>query len=185
MFKRTRAALAVLACVAATAGAAAEPDALDGLRSRSDGKGTTTYWGDGATYEIKGPGVTVFFLKRDDGAAVPPLVRVVYVGDAWINVRAVTFTVGERSYGPYADGFSRPARIEAGGGLFVEALVFNVDSREKWQMLDGIAEAAELGRPVVAVFEADAPYGIELDRAAKRATGALVRGARDLSAASN
>ena len=40
---------------------------------------------------------------------------VAYVGDRWINVRGVTFTVGERTYGPYADVYSKPARIEAGG----------------------------------------------------------------------
>lgn len=152
------------------------------LRSRADGTGTTTYWGEGAHYEIVGPGVTVFFLQRDDGAVAPPMIRVAYVGDRWINVRAVTFTVGERSYGPFADLYSRPARIDAGESLVVEALLFSVDSDEKWQMLEGIADAAELGRPVVAVFEADAPYGIELDRAAKQATRLVVRGFRDLSA---
>lgn len=173
---------AVLACAALPAAHAADvpPGAL---HSRADGKGTTTYWGDGASYEIKGPGVTVFFLKRDDGAVVPPLIRVVYVGDAWINVRGVTFTVGERTFGPYADSFDVPARLRS-DGHFVEALVLNVDSNEKWQMLEGIAEAADLGRPVVAVFEADAAYGIELDRAAKRATGSLVRGFRDVVARS-
>lgn len=154
------------------------------LRSRADGTGTTTYWGEGANYEIVGPGVTVFFLKQDDGAPAPPMIRVAYVGDRWINVRAVTFTVGERSYGPYADLYSRPARIDAGASLVVEALIFSVDSAEKWQMLEGIAEAGDLGRPVIAVFEADAPYGIELDRASKHATSLVVRGFRDLSARS-
>lgn len=183
MYDGLRMALAgVVACATIAAGPAQAATGADtALHSRPDGTGTTTFWGDGANYEIKGPGVTVFFLKRDDGGVVPPLVRVVYVGDAWINVRGVTFTVGERTYGPYVDGFSKPTRIDAGNGLVVEALIFNVDSREKWQMLDGIAEAAELGRPVVAVFEADVPYGIELDRAAKQATSALVRGFRGQS----
>jgi hypothetical protein len=186
MFNGWRKALAGIgACAAMAAGPAQSATGADpGLHARPDGTGTTTFWGDGANYEIKGPGVTVFFLKRDDGGLAPPLVRVVYVGDAWINVRGVTFTVGERTYGPYVDGFNKPARIDAGNGLFVEALIFNVDSGEKWQMLDGIAEAADLGRPVVAVFDADVPYGIELDRAAKRATKALVRGFRDRSQAS-
>ncbi|MGZ8255425.1 MAG: hypothetical protein ACXWVT_11280, partial [Burkholderiaceae bacterium] len=115
------------------------------LRSRADGTGTTTYWGEGANYEIVGPGVTVFFLKRDDGAVAPLMIRVAYVGDRWINVRAVTFTVGERSYGPFADLYSKPARIAAGASLVVEALLFSVDSEEKWQMLEGIADAADLG----------------------------------------
>jgi hypothetical protein len=39
----------------------------------------------------------------------------------------------------------------------VEASLFSADSDEKWQMLEGIADAADLGRPVIAVFEADAP----------------------------
>lgn len=159
--------------------------AAEELRSRDDGTGTTTYWGEGASYEIVGPGVTVFFLKRDDGAVAPPMIRVAYVGDRWINVRAVSFTIGERSYGPFDDLYSKPARIDAGGSLVVEALLFSVDSDEKWQMLEGIADADDLGRPVIAVFEADAPYGIELDRATKRATGLVVRGFRDLSARSN
>jgi hypothetical protein len=171
-----------MACAALTAGAVGDTRHDAGaLQSRADGKGTTTYWGEGAEYAITGPGVTVFFLKRDDGKPVPPLIRVAYVGDGWINIRSVTFTVGERTFGPYADGFGSPARVEAGNALVVEALVFNVDSDEKWQMLEGIADAAELGRPVVAVFEADAPYGIELDAAAKRATGQLMRGLRELS----
>ena len=151
------------------------------LRSRADGTGTTAYWGEGASYEIVGPGVTVFFLKRDDGAVVAPMIRVAYVGDRWINVRAVTFTVGERIFGPYADLYDKPARIAAGESIVAEALLFSVDSDEKWQMLEGIADAADLGRPVIAVFEADAPYGIELDRATKRAAGLVVRGFRDLS----
>ena len=155
------------------------------LRSRDDGTGATTYWGEGASYEIVGPGVTVFFLKRDDGAVAPPMIRVAYVGDHWINVRAVSFTVGERSYGPFGDLYSKPARIDAGGSLVVEALLFSVDSDEKWQMLEGMADAADLGRPVIAVFEADAPYGIELDHATKRATGLVMRGFRDLSTRSN
>lgn len=173
---------AAIACVFMGAAAADVPRHAAGLHSRDDGRGTTTYWGPGAHYEITGPGVTVFFLRRDDGALVAPLIRVAYVGDAWINVRSVTFTVGGRSFGPFSDGYGQPARMEAGGSLVVEALVVNVDSDEKWQMLDGIAEAADLGRPVIAVFEADAPYGIELDRAAKGATRQLVRGFRDLSA---
>lgn len=174
---------AAMACVSTPAPAADRArtaPALE-LQSRGDGAGTTTYWGDGASYEIVGPGVTVFFLKRDDGAVVPPMIRVAYVGERWINVRGVTFTVGERSYGPFADLYSKPARIEAGASLVVEALLFNVDSDEKWRMLEGIAEAADLGRPVIAVFEADAPYGIELDRVSKRATSRVVRGFRDLS----
>lgn len=181
MFNGLRAALAGVGACATLAAGAPAAGADVALHSRPDGTGTTTFWGDGANYEIKGPGVTVFFLKRDDGGVAPPLVRVVYVGDSWINVRGVTFTVGERTYGPYVDGFSKPSRIDAGNGLVVEALIFNVDSREKWQMLDGIAEAADLGRPVVAVFEADVPYGIELDRAAKQATSFLLRGFRDQS----
>lgn len=48
-------------------------------------------------------------------------------------------------------------------------------------MLEGIADAADLGRPVIAVFAADAPDGIELDGATTRATGQVVRGFRDLS----
>ena len=68
------------------------------LESRNAGQGTTTYWGEGASYEIVRPGMTVFFLRRDDGATVPPLIRVAYVGDAWINARSVTFSVGERIY---------------------------------------------------------------------------------------
>jgi hypothetical protein len=45
-------------------------------------------------------------------------------------------------------------------------------------MLEAIAESDGLGRPVIAVFDADAPYGIEVDRATKRATEQLVRGFR-------
>ena len=178
-----RTAIAAVATCATLAASAGQPPLQPGaeVQSRADGQGTTTYWGEGAHYEITGPGVTVFILKRDDGASVPPLIRVVYVGDGWINIRGVRFTVGERSFGPYQDGFGKPSRIEAGNALVVEALVLNVDSDEKWQMLEGIAEASELGRPVVAVFEADAPYGIELDRAAKRATSHLMRSFRDLS----
>jgi hypothetical protein len=123
--------------------------------------------------------------RRDDGAVVPPLIRVVYVGDGWINIRGVSFTVGERTFGPYADGFGKPSRVEASNALVVEALVVNVDSEEKWQMLEGIAEAADLGRPVIAVFEADAPYGMELDRASKGATSRLLRSLRDLSVRSH
>ena len=182
-----RALVAVVACAGLTADAAAgDPNAASAaLQSRADGKGTTTYWGDGAHYEIRGPGITVFFLKRDDGALIAPLIRVAYVGDGWINVRSVTFTVGERTFGPYKDGFGRPARIEASGSLVVETLVFKVDSDEKWQMLDGIADASELGRPVIAVFDADSPYGIEVDQATKRATREVVLGFRGLSARSD
>jgi hypothetical protein len=181
--KRTMAAMAravAFGCLALAAhGASARPEAA--LESRDDGGGTTTYWGEGASYEIVGPGVTVFFLRRGDGAIAPPMIRVAYVGDHWINVRGVSFTVGERTYGPYQDVYAKPARIDTGRSLVVESVLFTIDSEEKWQMLDGIAEAADLGRPVVAVFDADAPYGIELDRASKRATEALVRGFRDLS----
>jgi hypothetical protein len=53
-----------------------------------------------------------------------------------------------------------------------------VDSDDKWRMLEAIAESDGLGRPVIAVFDADAPYGIEVDRATKRATEQLVRGFR-------
>jgi hypothetical protein len=183
-FRAAIAALAVCATFAAHAGES--PDRpLAGVQSRSDGQGTTTYWGEGAQYEITGPGVTLFVLTRDDGATVPPLLRVVYVGGGWINIRGVTFTVGERTFGPYADGFGKPSRVEADHALVVEALVLNVDTEEKWQMLEGIAEAADLGRPVIAVFEADAPYGMELDRASKRATGTLLRSFRDLSVRSH
>jgi len=175
-----RAALvALLACAALTSFAAGGADRLGAsLPSHADGKGTTTFWGQGAHYEITGPGVTVFFLRRDDGTRVFPLIRVAYVGEGWINVRSVTFTVGERTYGPYSDAFGQPARIETKDALFVESLIFNVDSDEKWRMLEGIAEASELGRPVIAVLDADAPYGIELDRSAKSATSEVVRGFR-------
>ena len=178
-------AVAAIACALPGPSAAGAPRPGAALQSREDTVGTTTYWGEGASYEIVGPGVTVFFLKRGDGVVAPPMIRVAYVGDRWINVRGVTFTVGERTYGPYADLYSKPTRIEADRSLVVEALLFSIDSDEKWQMLDGIAEAADLGRPVIAVFEADAPYGIELDRASKRATEALVRGFRDLSVRSH
>jgi len=150
------------------------------LQSRSDGKGTTTYWGEGASYEIVRPGMTVFFLRRDDGAPVPPMIRVAYVSNAWINLRSVTFTVGERTYGPFADIYNRPTRTEVGASIVVEALLFNVDTDEKWGMLEGIAEADELGRPVIVVFEGETRYGVELDRASKRATGNVVRGFRDV-----
>src|SRR5512132_2568569 len=95
-----RAALAALLAGAAlssfAAGSADRPGAS--LPSHADGKGTTMFWGQGAHYEITGPGVTVFFLRRDDGARVFPLIRVAYVGEGWINVRSVTFRVGERTY---------------------------------------------------------------------------------------
>jgi hypothetical protein len=173
---------AVMACASLSAAAAGDAEGNErGLQSRADAQGTVTYWGDGAHYEITGPGVTVFFLRRPDGRLVAPLIRVAYVGDHWINLRGVSFTVGERAFGPYLDGFGKPARMEADGSLVVEALILQVDTDEKWQMLEGIAEAAELGRPVTAVLEADAPYGIELDRAAKGATRRLVTGFRGLS----
>jgi hypothetical protein len=181
---RWKAALAaVTACASLSALASNDAErGADGLQSRADAQGTVTYWGDGAHYEITGPGVTVFFLRRADGRLVAPLIRVAYVGDQWINLRGVSFTVGERAFGPFLDGFGKPARIEASGSLVVEALILQVDSDEKWQMLEGIAEAAELGRPVIAVLEADAPYGIELDRAAKGATRQVVTGFRGVSA---
>ncbi len=181
-----KAAFAVLFTCVALSAVGAEPSQASsaGLASRADAAGTTTYWGDGAHFEITGPGVTVFVQKRDDAPALH-LIRVVYVGNGRINIRGVSFTVGERTFGPYADGFGKPSCIEADNGLVVEALVLTVDSEEKWQMLDGIAEAAELGRPVVAVFEADAPYGIELDGATKRATRQVVRGFRELSVRSH
>jgi hypothetical protein len=156
--------------------------AVSALHSRTDGSGTTTFWGDGASYEIAGPGMTVFFLQRGDGAVVAPMIRVAYVGDGWINVRSVTFTVGGRTFGPYDDVYQQPTRLQVGPALRVEALMFSVDSDEKWRMLDAIAESEGLGRPVVAVFDADAPYGIELDRATKRATEQLVRGFRAATA---
>jgi hypothetical protein len=181
--KALLAAAAACACFAVHAADVAKGGSS--VQSHSDGKGTTTYWGEGARYEITGPGLTVFFLQREDGAVVAPLVRIAYVGDNWINVRAVTITVGERTYGPYPDVFGKPARVEAGNGLVVETLVFNVDSDEKWQLLEGMAEASDLGRPVIAVFEADAPYGIELDRAAKRATGNVLKNIRELAVRSH
>ena len=150
------------------------------LQSRSDGNGTTTYWGEGASYEIIRPGMTVFFLQRDDGATVAPLIRVAYVGDAWINARSVTFTVGERIYGPFVDIYDRPTRVEAGPAVFVEALLVSVDTDEKWRMREGIGEADELGRPVVVVIDGETRYGIELDPASKRATGNVIRGFREV-----
>lgn len=182
-YKAMIAAAAACACFAVHAADVAKRGSS--VQSHSDGKGTTTYWGEGARYEITGPGFTVFFLEREDGAVAAPLVRIAYVGDTWINVRAVTITVGERAFGPYVDGFGKPARIEAGNGLVVETLVFNVDTEEKWQLLEGVAEASDLGRPVIAVFEADAPYGIELDRAAKRATGHVLKSFRELAVRSH
>jgi hypothetical protein len=47
-------------------------------------------------------------------------------------------------------------------------------------MLEGIAEADELGRPVIVVFEGETRYGVELDPVSKRATGNVVRGFRDV-----
>ncbi len=182
-----KAALAAALACAALSAFGAEPSqasVVAGLLSRADGEGTTTYWGDGAHFEITGPGVTVFVQKREDAPALH-LIRVVYVGNGPIHIRGVSFTVGERTFGPYADGFGRPSHVEAENGLVVEALVLNVDSDEKWQMLDGIAEASDLGRPVIAVFDADTPYGIELDGATKRATREVVRGFRELSVRSH
>ena len=149
------------------------------LQSRSDGKGMTTYWGIGTSYEITGPGMTVFFLRRDDGALVAPMVRVAYVGDVWINAKSVTFTVGERIYGPFGDGYSEPTRLRV-GSLMVESLIFSVDTEEKWRMIEGIGEAAELGRPVVLVFDGETRYGIEVDPASKQATESAIRGFRSL-----
>ena len=149
------------------------------LQSRSDGKGMTTYWGTGANYEIVGPGMTVFFLRRDDGKLVAPMVRVAYVGDAWIHAESVTFTVGERIYGPFSDGYSEPTRMRV-GSLMVESLIFPVDTEEKWRMIEGIGEAAELGRPVVVVFDGETRYGIEVDPATKQATESAIRAFRSL-----
>jgi hypothetical protein len=149
------------------------------LQSRSDGKGTTTYWGEGASYEIVRPDMTVFFLRRDDGALVSPMIRVAATS-AWINVRSVTFTVGERTYGPFDDIYSKPTRTAVGTSLVVESLLFSVDTDEKWRMLDGIAEADGLGRPVIVVFDGETRYGIELDSASKRATEKAVRGFRSV-----
>ena len=149
------------------------------LESRTDSAGTTTYWGNGASYEIVKPGLTAFLVRQANGTLTPPLIRIVYVGDRWINLQTVTFTVGERSYGPYGDIYSNPTRIVAEESLRVEALLFSVDSEEKWRMVDAIAEAEDLGRPVIAVFEGEVAYGIELDRTSKRATGEVVRGFRE------
>jgi hypothetical protein len=173
---------AVLCCIPAL-GAPVESErsavrASAALHSRTDGSGTTTFWGDGASYEIAGPGMTVFFLRRGDGAVVAPMIRVAYVGDGWINVRSVRITVGERTFGPYDDLYQQPTRLQVGPALRVEALMVAVDSDDKWRMLEAIAESDGLGRPVIAVFDADAPYGIEVDRATKRATEQLVRGFR-------
>lgn len=150
------------------------------LQSRNDGKGTTTYWGEGASYEIVRPDMTVFFLRRDDGALVSPMIRVAYVGASWINADSVTFTVGERTYGPFADIYSRPTRTAVGTSLVVESLLFSVDTDEKWRMLEGISEAGELGRPVIVVFDGETRYGIELDSASKRATEKAIRGFRSV-----
>ncbi|HTN48006.1 MAG TPA: hypothetical protein VMK32_01095 [Burkholderiaceae bacterium] len=174
--------VAALACAFLSC-AAAEPKLLvrDNavLESRSDGMGMTTYWGVGASYEIVGPGITVFFLRRAEGGLVAPMIRVAYVGDAWIHAQSVTFTVGERSYGPFEDAYSRPTRLRV-GSFVVESLMLPVDTDEKWRMLEGIGEAAELGRPVVVVFDGDVPYGIEVDSASKRATESAIRGFRSL-----
>ena len=150
------------------------------LQSRSDGKGMTTYWGEGASYEIVGPGMTMFFMRREDGKLGPPMIRVAYVGDSWIHAKSVTFTVGERIYGPFDDVYRAPTRTRVGPSLVVEALMFPVDSDETWRMVEGIGEAAELGRPVIFVFDGDTRYGIEVDRASKRATGSAIDGFRQL-----
>ena len=176
---------AVLCCMPAL-GAPVESErsvarAVSALHSRTDGTGTTTFWGDGASYEIAGPGMTAFLLRRGDGAFVAPMIRVAYVGDGWINVRSVTFTVGERTFGPYDDLYQQPTRLQVGPAR-VEALMFSIDSDDKWRMLEAIAESDGLGRPVIAVLDADAPYGIELDHATKRATEQLVRGFRAATA---
>ena len=58
-------ALSFVAAGAASTEKAPAPDrAVATLQSRGDGAGTTTYWGDGASFEIVGPGVTVFLLKE-------------------------------------------------------------------------------------------------------------------------
>jgi hypothetical protein len=147
----------------------------------TDASGATTYWGRGARYEIVGPGITVFLIRRAANAPLQPVIRAVYVGQGWINMTSVTFTVGERIYGPFADVYNRPSRTQVDGNVMVEALVLAVDSDEKRRMLDAMAEADELGRPIVAVLDGDAPYGIELDRPAKRATANVVRGLREPS----
>lgn len=150
------------------------------LQSRSDGKGITTYWGEGANYDIVGPGMTMFFMRRDDGKLGPPMLRVAYVGDSWIHAESVTFTVGERIYGPFDDVYRKPTRTRVGPALVVEALMVPVDSDEKWRMVEGIGEAAELGRPVIFVLDGDTRYGIEVDRASKQATGSAIDGFRRL-----
>ena len=173
-----------MACAATPASTGAEPGRpaheRTTLHSRSDGAGITTYWGEGASYEIVGPGMTVFFMRRGDGKLGPPMIRVAYVGDSWIHAESVTFTVGERVYGPFDDVYSTPTRTRVGPSLVVEALMFPVDSDEKWRMVEGIGEAAELGRPVVFVFDGDTRYGIEVDRDSKRATGSAIDGFRQL-----
>jgi hypothetical protein len=150
------------------------------LLSRSDGKGITTYWGEGASYEIVGPGMTMFFMRREDGKLAPPMIRVAYVGDSWIHAESVTFTVGERIYGPFDDVYRKPTRTRVGPALVVEALMVPVDSDEEWRMVEGIGEAAELGRPVIFVLDGDTRYGIEVDRASKQATGSAIDGFRRL-----
>jgi len=173
-----------MACVVTTAATGAEQGLpmheRTTLQSRSDGKGITTYWGEGASYEIVGPGMTMFFMRRDDGKLGSPMIRVAYVGDSWIHAESVTFTVGERIYGPFDDVYHTPTRTQVGPSLVVEALMFPVDSDEKWRMVEGIGEAAELGRPVIFVFDGDTRYGIEVDRASKRATGSAIDGFRQL-----
>lgn len=185
----TRTAILAIAALMSCTPAAAVPtepqraarwDSL--LQSRTDAKGATTYWGAEATYEIVGPGMTAFLLRRDDGAVGPPMIRVAYVSDSWINVRSVTFTVGERTYGPYTDIYDTPGRIKVDASTVVETLLFPIDSEEKWRMVEGIGEADELGRPVILVFDGDTRYGVELDRATKRATGSVVRAFRKLQA---
>jgi hypothetical protein len=185
LYSFTAATAAAFCCAVALAAPLGTPPAEladAALQSRGDGNGTTTFWGDGASYEIVQPGMTMFFLRRDDGARVGPMIRVAYVGASWIEVRSVTFTVGERIYGPFADLYDRPTRLEAAPSVFVEALLFSVDTDEKWRMLEGIAEADELGRPVVIVFEGKTRYGVEIDPVSKRATGNALRGFRAGSA---
>ena len=94
----TKLAATLLVCLPITAGA--KPPATDWdamLQSRTDARGATTYWGDEASYEIVGPGMTAFLLRQGRGKVSAPLIRVAYVSDHWLNVRSVTFTVGERT----------------------------------------------------------------------------------------
>lgn len=175
----TKLAAALLACLPLAADAkppAKNWDAL--LESRTDAKGTTTYWGSESNYEIVGPGMTAFLLRQGGGKVSAPLIRVAYVSNHWLNVRSVTFTVGERTYGPFSDVYSKPTKVAVDGSTVVETMLFPIDSDEGWQMLEGIGEADELGRPVIMVFEGDSRYGVELDPASKRATGRVLRAYR-------